>query len=330
MGLAIMVFLVHPSYAADLLPMGQPSGWRMVFQDEFTASTLDATKWVPCFPWGTTGGCQSTTTPNSTYRPDHVNIENGVLKLKTTKGPYLGTDGNTYQYGAGMVSTHSYGGTAPKFAAKYGFFEARIKVPKGKGLWPAFWLLPEDGTWPPEIDIMENLTGNTNTTFAHHMHYHYLENAAHKDSGGEWMSPIDLAADFHVYGVSWSPTAIKWYVDGVERRTAFTQANAIAAVNMYMILNLQVGGSWPGEPDVTTPFPSSFEVDYVRAWTADATVPTPTIGQPTGDPTAGPTHTPVPPTPTGGSCSTMQGDANHDGKIGIADFAVWRSAFLAQ
>jgi beta-glucanase (GH16 family) len=141
--------------------------------------------------------------------------------------------------------------------------EMRAKVPKGKGLWPAFWALPPEGKWPPEIDVMEVLGHQTNTV---HLHYHYNDSTGtHRNSGGAYTGP-DLAADWHTYAVSWEPGAIRWYVDGVERRAAFTDARYIAAEPMYLLLNLQVGGSWPGSPDVTTPFPSDFEIDYVRIY----------------------------------------------------------------
>lgn len=288
-------------------PVGQSGNWELVFSDDFDGTSLDTTKWIACFPWGTTAGCQSTTTPKSTYQINNVIVENGMVRLRTQKGSFTGSDGKTYPYSSGMISTASYwpNDTPMKFTSQYGYFEARIRVPKGKGLWPAFWLLPQSQAWPPEIDIMENLTGTDIDTHSHHMHFHYLDEAGvHRDSGAQWDSPADLSSDFHVYAVSWQPDAIRWYVDGIERRAAFTDTRYIPAERMYMILNLQVGGSWPGDPDTTTPFPSYYDIDYVRVWhpSTPSAAPTATVTPtPTSRPSATPTPTTRPtatPTPT--------------------------------
>ncbi len=126
-----------------------------------------------------------------------------------------------------------------------------------------FWTLPPEGKWPPEIDAMEILGHDTVTT---HMTYHWAgSSGGDSQSGGTYTGP-DFAAGFHVFAVSWEPGAIRWYVDGVERRAAFTDTSAIAAEPMYLLLNLQVGGSWPGSPDSTTSVPADYVIDYVRVW----------------------------------------------------------------
>lgn len=284
-GLLIGLFVVSQSTrlstkaSSSIQPVGQASGWNLVFSDEFEGTSLDSTKWVPCFSWGVTNGeCSSTTTPEMTYRPDEVIIGNGIVRLRTQKKSTT-INGKTYAYTSGMISSSKlYDQPFPyRFMSQYGYAEMRAKVPKGKGLWPAFWLLPPEGKWPPEIDVMENLTGGNNTTFQHHMNYHYNdENGVHQNYGGTWNSPVDLASDYHVYGMSWEAGRIRWFLDGVERIAPYTNTQYIPHEPMYLIANLQVGGSWPGSPDSSTPFPSYFDIDYIRYWQSDGAQPSPT------------------------------------------------------
>jgi beta-glucanase (GH16 family) len=247
------------------VPVGQSGDWKLLFSDDFDGAALDSTKWAPCFPWGTKDGCGSATTPELWYLPQNVIVSGGTVKLRAQRQNVTGTDGKTYKYTSGIITTSKlYDEETPyRFLFQNGYVEMRAKVPQGKGLWAAFWMLPPEGQWPPEIDVMEILGHDTDTV---HMHYHYEdEYGRHRSSGGKWTGP-DFADNWHTYAVSWEPGSIRWFVDGVERRTAFTDTRYIAAERMYLLLNLQVGGSWPGSPDSTTPFPSDYEIDYVRVW----------------------------------------------------------------
>ncbi|HEX9016730.1 MAG TPA: discoidin domain-containing protein, partial [Chloroflexota bacterium] len=128
-------------------PSGASGSWNLVFDDEFSGSTLDSTKWTTCYPWANPStGC--TNTGNNElewYMPSGVSVSNGVLNLTATNQPSGGKP-----YTSGMVSS------APnRFSYQYGFIEARVKLPAGKGMWPAFWTLPSDQSWPPEVDVME-------------------------------------------------------------------------------------------------------------------------------------------------------------------------------
>jgi beta-glucanase (GH16 family) len=158
---------------------------------------------------------------------------------------------------SGMVSS------AGHFDFRDGYVEMRAKLPAGHGLWPAFWLLPSAGTWPPEIDIMENLGSEPSIQ---QMHYYYDNRSGnHRDDGTAWTGP-DFSADFHTFSVEWSPSVIRWYVDGVERRPAYSDASTIASQPMYLLATLQIGGSWPGDPDGSTSFPADYRIDYIRVW----------------------------------------------------------------
>ena len=169
--------------------------------------------------------------------------------------------------------------TASTFTQQYGRFEASIKIPKGQGMWPAFWMLGGNN-WPTtgEIDVMENV-GNTPNTVYGTVHGPGYSGA--NGVGGNKTIGSALGDAFHTYAVDWSPNLIIWYLDGQEYFRV-TPANINGNTWVYdhpfdMILNLAVGGSWPGSPNDATAFPQSMLVDYVRvsAWNSDTTVPPP-------------------------------------------------------
>lgn len=224
--------------------------WQLIFQDEFIGTELDFSIWNTCYPWLDNGGCtNSGNNELEWYQPDDVFVENGLLKLQAQKRTI-----NGFPYSSGMISSHE------KFDFTYGYIEARLKVPVGKGLWPAFWLLPSSREWPPEIDIHEILGHTTSTV---HLTLHYKQPGfPHLSSGSSYIGP-DFSADFHTFAVLWEPQGITWYVDGVER---YFVENDIPAQSMYIIANLAVGGDWPGSPDENTPFPSTYDIDYIRVW----------------------------------------------------------------
>ncbi len=256
---------VPPVRQPRILPVGQHGNWMMIFHDEFNGKALDATKWTTCYFNFTVGnGCDHDQGELELYRPEEVFVSNGTLKLHAERRTVSASNGKVYHYTSGMIST---GPTASnpndsRFAFQYGYIEMRAKIPSGKGMWPAFWTLPTDLSWPPEIDVFEILGDAPNLI---NMHYHYATaDRGDGDSGDEWTGP-DFSADWHTYAVDWEPHAIVWYVDGVER-SRYTVAAHIVSKPMYLIANLAVGGDWPGSPDITTPFPSDYQIDYIRVW----------------------------------------------------------------
>jgi beta-glucanase (GH16 family) len=151
--------------------------------------------------------------------------------------------------------------TYRKFSQKFGWFEIRCRVPKGNGLWPAFWTLPDSLAWPPEIDVMENLGQDTRTAYFTN---HFIgADGRHGSKGSGKVATPDLSTGFHTYAVEWSAQAIVWYFDGVEK---FRSDQGVPQQPMYVLVNLAIGGEWPVPPDETTPWPSSFDVDYVRVY----------------------------------------------------------------
>lgn len=153
-----------------------------------------------------------------------------------------------YGYTSGLITTR------PSFAQTYGYFEMRARLPAGKGLWPAFWLLPADGGWPPEIDVMESV-GDPSKAYV----------TAHSKRAKAAGVEVKLTAGrFHTFAVAWDAKQLIWYLDG--RETARQATPADLDRPMFMLANLALGGGWAGAPDATTPFPAKFTIDHIRAY----------------------------------------------------------------
>jgi hypothetical protein len=249
-----------PPPAPEPEPTPTDPGRTLIFADEFSGTSLDRSRWDDCYPWGNEGGYEGNCYNRSTgetqvYLERNITVADGTLKLTAKRENYC-AHSKCFSYTSGMVATHPRLGTG--FTTRYGYLEASIKMPKGKGLWPAFWTLPWPVAHPPEIDITEVL-GDSITT--HRMHYHYDDNGTDRSVGKNYVGP-DLSADFHTYAVDWRPGLIVWYFDGVE---VFRTTQSVSGDPMYLLLNLAVDG-WAGPPDSSTPFPAVMEVDWVRVY----------------------------------------------------------------
>lgn len=192
------------------------------------------------------------------------------------------------------------------FQYTYGYYEGRVRVPKGNGFWPSLWMLPFDqegkGGWPTsgEEDVFE-IAGNDPT--AVHMTEHDGVNGAAGDSA--IFNTVDLSTDYHTFGFDWEPDHLAWYVDGKLARkmictdvyakdhandcNEYHNAAAFKDYPFYIIANFSVGGTWPplhGAPDASTPFPSSVDIDYLRVWQKGAGAAVPSASAPTSVPTS--------------------------------------------
>ena len=234
----------------------------MIFHDEFDGNSLDTSKWNTCFPNFHVGSqdCTHNQDELQLYQPENVTVSNGSLCLTAQKQDVT-ISGKTYHYTSGMISTGPSSAGAPStFSFQYGYMEMRAKVPAGQGFWPGFWTLAADGSYPPEIDIFEILG---NATTIDNMNYHYPNGSSEgADAGSTWTGP-DFSAGWHTFAVDWEPGSLTWYVDGVAR---FHTGNNVTSRPQYLLANLAVGGSWPGNPDASTPFPSTLQIDYIRVW----------------------------------------------------------------
>ncbi len=235
--------------------------WNLVWADEFTNTTINTANWV--FETGG-GGWGNSELENYTNRPANAIISNGNLLIIAKKESYGGSN-----YTSARMKTQGLQSWT------YGKVEARIKIPLGKGVWPAFWMLGNSiyqaqVGWPKcgEIDIMEHV--NNNPKINGTMHW---DNNGHAQYGGD----VDYSPTtaYHVYSVEWDTSAIKWFLDG----TKYWEANIANNINstdefhspFFILLNLAIGGTWPGNPDATTTFPDTMFVDYVRVYKQIAT-----------------------------------------------------------
>jgi beta-glucanase (GH16 family) len=268
----LLLSLICRGGEAIAQPPVQPptSGFTLVWSDEFSSangSAPDSTKWTYDIGGGGWGNLEL---ESYTSRPQNVQIQNGNLVITVLQENYTGTDGIARNYTSARLKTQNL------FAQAYGRFEARIKIPRGQGLWPAFWMLGNDITqsgWPKcgEIDIMENI--GREPGIGHGSLHGPSSIAPTSDHTATIFLPAgqNYADDFHVYAIEWEPGAVRFYVDANNYAT-FTQVQWPAGGQwvfdhpFFILLNVAVGGSWPGSPDATTQFPQQMLVDYVRVY----------------------------------------------------------------
>ncbi len=245
-----------------------PPAYTLVWSDEFSivnGSVPDSSKWIM-----ETGGngWGNNELESYTNRTQNAHVQDGNLVITAIKENYTGSDGITRQYTSARLKT------AGLFEQKYGRFEARIKITQGQGMWPAFWMLGNNiGTagWPTcgEIDIMENIGKEPSIA---HGTIHGPGYSGANGLGGAYTLPSGkLADDFHIFAIEWETAAIRFYVDGnlYETRTPAdlpTGKTWVFDHPFFILLNVAVGGDWPGNPDNTTVFPQTMLVDYVRVY----------------------------------------------------------------
>lgn len=247
----------------------KPGGdWVLTWRDEFNGpngSSPDSAKWTM-----ESGGNGWGNNELEYYTPrrQNVRLENGKLVIEALKETFVGPDGVRRDYTSGRLKT------AGRFSQKYGRFEARIRIPSGRGIWPAFWLLGDDFSitgWPAcgEIDIMEGIGSKASNIYGGlHGPGYFGRNA----STGSYRLPAGRFSDnFHVFAVEWEPAVVRFYVDTHLYATK-TPADLPAGKRwvydhpFFLILNLAVGGYLPGSPDDSTVFPRRMLVDYVRVY----------------------------------------------------------------
>jgi beta-glucanase (GH16 family) len=268
-GMVLMVLMfVSPLPAlagADTPPLTETPGGRplsLAFSDNFQTFrpwTGHSGVWRTTFGDGSQAGFDRRSLPNNgALELDVDDTVSGLHPFTVAKGgleitapptpPAVRPEVANYSYVSGLITTQ------PSFSQTYGYFEMRAELPQGKGLWPAFWLLPRDQSWPPEIDVVESV-GNPG---------HVYMTAHSKVAKSEPIEAHVAPNAFHSFAVSWDPQNIIWYVDGVEAGRVPTPGDMHKP--MYMLANLAVGGHWPGAPDATADFPAKLTIDYIRAY----------------------------------------------------------------
>ncbi|MDR3673290.1 MAG: glycoside hydrolase family 16 protein [Holophaga sp.] len=243
-------------------------GWVLTWSDDFggtDGTRPDPTKWT-CELGG--DGWGNGELESYTSLAQNAQIQGGNLVITALKETYTGADGITCGYTSARLKTQGL------FSQTCGRFEARIQIPRGQGLWPAFWMLGDtfaSAGWPAcgEIDIMENIGSQPATVYGS---IHGPGFTGGSLSTSHALPSGDLADAFHVYAVEWSSGLIKMYLDDTLYAT-YTPADLPAGGQwvfdqpFFLILNVAVGGSWPGAPDSTTTFPQRMLVNYVRVYT---------------------------------------------------------------
>lgn len=244
----------HPSTgAADPKTKYVPAGYKLAFDDEFNGASLDTKKWNTLVPYGT----HFYNDEIECYEPQAVILNKGICTLQASQGAT--TCGGTHNWISGAITTNS--------TFKHGYFESRIQVPRGGGLWPAFWIMSNDSR--NEWDILE-IPDTTNIIYEypHHVDNSTLRFVSGQNGGDSQYTAAEGAPDpysgYVVYGLQWTSTDVTYWVNGV--MTEHFAINGCGDSNMWVALNLAVGGSWPGPPNASTPNPARMNVDYVRIY----------------------------------------------------------------
>jgi len=247
--------------------------WELIWSDEFNGDDINMENWSYDVPTNGryNGEIQS-------YTENNAFVKDGSLILEARKEDITEADGKTYNYSSAKLISKG------KQKWTYGKVEVKAKMPSGQGIWPAIWMMPEDepfyGTWPVsgEIDIME-LLGHEPDTIHGTIHF----GKPHQQRQGHYYLPDgqSFADDYHIYSIEWEPGEIRWYVDGHLYHTAndwFNKSDSNADdytypapfdQDFFLIMNISVGGGWPGNPDETTVFPQQMAVDYVKVYQKD-------------------------------------------------------------
>ncbi len=236
-------------------------GWNLIWADEFSEAQLDTTKWNQ--EVNGDGGGNNELQYYTKSKANTYIIHNKYLVIKAIKQNYKGKF-----YTSGRLNTRY------KANWTYGRFDIRAKTPVQQGVWPAIWMLPTDyvyGTWPQsgEIDIMESIGHQPKRCYGTIHFGQPWPNNSHLGDTIE-VKQGDLSTAFHVYSVEWEPNEVRWYLDGVlyntKKNTDVVPQRWPFDQNFHMILNLAIGGDWPGPPDENTTFPKYMFVDYVRVY----------------------------------------------------------------
>lgn len=252
------------------------AGRRLIWSDEFDGPEIDPETWIFEIGNGHANGIPGWGNDELQYytaEPDNARIEDGKLVITALKERRVDRYG-VYSYTSARMHTKG------KVQIKYGLIEVRAKLPDGQGIWPAVWMLGADIDWvgwprSGEIDIIE-LVGNRPGTVHGTVHG---PKSAGKGVGGSYTLPDGrrFSEDFHVFALEWRPNGLTWYVDGepyffLSKNRMISEYGPDEWVfdkEYFFVVNLAVGGRWPGPPDETTTFPKRLEIDYIRVYALD-------------------------------------------------------------
>jgi beta-glucanase (GH16 family) len=254
---------------------GAATSWTLTWSDEFNGadgSAVDSSKWV--YDTGGNGWGNSEYEYYTSGTANAVQQGGNLVITATTAGASSHTcsypSNGPCQYTSARIKTLG------KFSQQYGRFEARIQIPEGQGIWPAFWMMGDNinqVNWPScgEIDVMENI-GKEPSINHGSMHMPASGSTSDSQLTGMYTLPggAKLGDAFHVYAIEWTSSQVAFYVDDtlyeMQTKTGATGRTWEFDHPFFILLNVAVGGTWPGAPDSTTTFPQTMKVDYVRVY----------------------------------------------------------------
>ncbi len=261
----LLATFTYPAFALfSSEEAGVETSWTLVWSDEFDDPALDPTVWnveVNDF------GGYNNELQYYTDRPENIRLEGGCLILTARKEDYHNRD-----YTSARINSRA------KKSFCYGKIEARMKLVHGTGMWPAFWMMGNQGKWPEngEIDIMELVGGSGCKDCGDHRSYGTLwyVNAEGKHQNAPQEAPVlpgngqKYSDAFHTFGIEWDETRIVWLIDEVPFHSVSITDPEFSEFHQpfYLLINLAIGGDWPGSPDSDTQFPQEMQVDYVRVF----------------------------------------------------------------
>jgi len=219
--------------------------WTLIWNDEFANETSLGNWNLQDWPSEKNGEWQY-------YSPHNVRIDNDLLIIESKREEY-----KRREYTSGALTTEH------KFEFTYGMVEIKAKLPKGVGLFPAFWLLSSaESNWLPEIDIMENLGQHPNELY-YVMHWENSNGKKMKVSSHYISDYVDFSESFHIYGLIWDETKVVWTLDGIP---IFETEEFSPNTPLFLYLNTAVGGYWPGAPDPMDEYPKEMQIEYIRVY----------------------------------------------------------------
>lgn len=239
------------------------TNYKLVWSDEFNSGTTPNVKY---WKIEVNGVPVNNELEYYTNRPENVRVENGNLIIEAHKENYLGR-----LYTSARINTEH------KKYFKHGRVEARMKLPYGKGMWPAFWMLGESFSkvsWPycGEMDIMEMVGGgDLDNQMGSAMHWYSKAKGGHTLESKDYLLNEKLTYNYHIFALEWDEKEIRTYIDSIHffSMDITTADKAVFHNDFFILLNLAVGGDWPGSPDASTIFPQQLLVDYVRVYQKD-------------------------------------------------------------
>jgi beta-glucanase (GH16 family) len=244
--------------AEDIASLDGERGWTPVLVDDFDGIALDRTRWATAYRWG--GRSLPQNNHQQCFRDQNVTVAGGFAILQA-RIEQATCDGRTVPYTSGIISAH------PSMNQAFGYFEIRVKVPRGNGLWSSFWTLPHPvpNGRVEEIDgfeILGKLPSRAN------MNVHWQRDAPSASTAYDQCAACgpDFASGFHTFAVQWERTSITWYIDGIERKRflATIAGSYIPERPAYLMADLALGG-WAGIPDASTVFPVQLEIDFIKS-----------------------------------------------------------------